>query len=221
MKKACVLFSGGKDSALALYRASKNFKIEYILSIIPINKDSYMFHKPDLKLLKKQAQMLGINLILGKTKGEKEKEMSDLKNLVLKIKDKIDVIVIGGLASNYQCKKIEKLARELGLEVYSPLWGYDAYKLWGELLDKGFEVIITKIACEGIPQEYLGKPIDSVLLDDLKRLSRKYKFRLDFEGGEAETAVLNMPMFKKGIKINYTIVSEGEYRHFLNIKGVK
>jgi len=55
----------------------------------------------------------------------------------------------------------------------------------------------------------------------LKKLSEKYKFRLDFEGGEAESAVLKMPEFKKEIHIKYNIKSDGEYRHFLDIKKVE
>ena len=49
-------------------------------------------------------------------------------------------------------------------------------------------------------------------------LAEKYKFRLDFEGGEAETAVLFMPGFKEKIKIKFNIKSEGDYRHW--IEGV-
>ncbi|MFH1501148.1 MAG: diphthine--ammonia ligase [archaeon] len=221
MKKACVLFSGGKDSALALFKASKKYKIEFLLNMVPENKDSFMFHKPELKLLKKQAEMLGIKLVIGKTKGEKEKELKDLKRLIEKVKDKVEVIVIGGLASNYQGDRINKIASELGLDVYAPLWDYSAEELWNELLGEGFEVVLTKIACEGIPLAYLGRVIDELVLEDLKKLAKTYKFRLDFEGGEAESVVLFMPGFKKRIKIRYDIESEDKYRHFIKNLEIK
>ena len=40
-----VLFSGGKDSAYAVYLAKKKgLNVKYIVSIFPQNKDSWMFH---------------------------------------------------------------------------------------------------------------------------------------------------------------------------------
>jgi ABC transporter with metal-binding/Fe-S-binding domain ATP-binding protein len=213
--KIGVLFSGGKDSCLALYRARK---VDLLLSMMPENKDSWMFHKPDLPLLRKQAEMLGIPLIIQRTAGEKDKELEDLRKLIKK--SKIDKLIIGGLASSYQGSRIEKISKELGIKLEAPLWGYDGERLWQELLKNEFKIIITKISCEGIPREFLGKIIDDKIFSELKKLSEKFKFRLDFEGGEAETAVLFMPRMKKEIKVKGEIESEGKYRHFLKIKKV-
>ncbi len=220
--KAAVLFSGGKDSCLALFIAKKQgYDIEYLLSIIPSSFDSYMYHKPDLELLKEQANQLGIRLIIQKSKKTKEKELEDLKLLIGKVKDKVDALVIGGIASNYQGERIKKIAEESGLKVIAPLWSFSSERLWRELLDNNFEVIITKIACEGIPKELLGKIIDEKTLEKLKELSKKYKFDICFEGGDAETAVLYCPLFKKEIKISGKIKSESEYRHFFLIDEAK
>ena len=65
--KLGVLFSGGKDSCLALHKALKEgHEVLYLLSVIPENFDSFMFHKPYLDLLEKQAEMLDIDLIIQK-----------------------------------------------------------------------------------------------------------------------------------------------------------
>lgn len=221
MKLAC-LFSGGKDSCLALHKTvQEGHEIVYLLSILPANKDSFMFHKPDLKLLKKQAEMLGIKLIARKSKGEKDKELEDLEFLIKKVKGKVHGIVAGGLASNYQGERIKKLCDKHNLKLILPLWGYSADNLWQELFKNSFQVILTKISCEGIPREFLGKIITKEDYEKLKKLAERYKFRIDFEGGEAESAVLSMPEFKKELKIVFTIKSEGKYRHFLTIQKVK
>jgi len=217
-EKTGVLFSGGKDSCLALYKYGKD-KVDVLLSIIPESKDSWMFHKPDLKLLKKQAEMLGIKLIIEKTKGKKDEELKDLKKLIKK--SGINNLVIGGIKSNYQGARITSICKELGVELVAPLWGYSVNDLWKELLDNGFKVIITKIACEGIGKDFIGKIIDKEKFKELKALAEKYKFSLDFEGGEAETAVLYMPGFKKELKIGYDTESEDKYRHFINLNEVK
>jgi len=223
--KSAVLFSGGKDSCLALHKAIKNkLKIVVLLSIIPDSIDSMMFHTPDLILLKKQAEMLGIELMTRKTRARNEsEELEDMRELLAdaKKKYKFDTIVTGGIASSYQGTRINSLANELELGIFAPLWNYNPEQLWQELLDEGFEAVITKIACEGIPKEFIGRIITREEFEKLRKLSEKYKFRLDFEGGEAETAVLFMPEFDKHIKIMFDISSEGSYRHFLKLKEAR
>ena len=214
-KKVAVLFSGGKDSCLALYIARKKCDVCYLLNVCPKNFDSFMFHKPYLNLLKRQASELGIELIVGESEGLEGEELGDLRDLIFKVRDKIEGVVVGGIASNYQGKRIKEICDELGLEFIAPLWDYDSEKLWEELLKNRFRVVLTKIACDGLSKDWLGKCIDRDSFEELKKIASRYKFRLDFEGGEAESVVLNMPGFKKEIKIDFDVESEGECRHFM------
>ena len=219
--EVAVLFSGGKDSCLALHKAKQmGHEIKYLLSVISDNFDSFMFHKPYLGLLEKQAEMLDIDLVVIKSKGEKEKEVGDLKKLIEKVSGDVEGIVVGGIASNYQGERVKKVCKELDLKFITPLWNYDGEKIWKELLEGGFKVILTKVSCDGLGKEWLGEIIDDKMLEELKKLGKKFGFRIDFEGGEAESAVLGMKEFKKDIKIKFNIKSEGEYRHFLNITKV-
>lgn len=220
--KLAVLFSGGKDSCLALHKAlEEGHDVLYLLSIIPETQESYMFHKPYLNLLAKQAELLGIELIIKSSKAEKEKELGDLEELILTIKDKVDGIAVGGIASNYQGERIKKICDKLGLKFYAPLWGYNSEQIWEELIKEGFMVILTKVACEGLGKEDLGKVIDKQVFDELKKKSEKYKFRIDFEGGEAESAVLFMPEFRKEIQIKFKIIEEGKNNAILEIEKVR
>ena len=215
-KKTGVLFSGGKDSCLALHKFVKEVgKVDVLLSMVPENIDSFMFHKPDLKLLKKQAEMLNLPLIIEKTKGKENEELEDLRELIKK--SKIDKLIIGGIKSNYQGNRIKKICEDLRIELIAPLWNYDEEQLWNELLGKNFKVIVTKISSEGIPKDFIGKIIDKERLEQLKKLASKSKFRMDFEGGDAETAVLYMPEMKREIKLNYKVESKEKYRYFLKI----
>ena len=139
MKNAAVLFSGGKDSCLALHIAKKQgYDIKYLLTVMPENFDSFMFHKPYLNLLEKQAEMLNIDLIVFGSKGEENEELGDLKELVKSVKNKVGTIIVGGIASNYQGKRVKNLCDELKLEFYAPLWDYKGEKIWKELLIKDF-----------------------------------------------------------------------------------
>jgi len=219
--KVAVLFSGGKDSCLALHKAKKmGYEVCCLISILPSSYDSFMYHKPNLKLLKKQAEMLGLKLILQKSSSKEEKEVDDLKKLFSKIQDDIQGIVIGGIASNYQGERIKKIAEKFGFEVIAPLWNYSSEKVWKDLFKEKFKIVLTKISCDGLPKEFLGKIIDKKKFNELKKLSEQNKFRIDFEGGEAESAVLMMPGFKREIKIKGKIKSEDKFRHFFEIEKI-
>jgi len=154
-------------------------------------------------------------LIVGGSDGKKEEELVDLKKLIGRVNEDVEGIVVGGIASLYQGKRVKRICDELGLEFVAPLWDYSPDDVWKDLLKDGFEVVMTRIACDGIGEEWIGRVIDGKNFDKLNDLAEEYKFRVDFEGGEAETAVLNMPEFKEEIEIDFDIESDGEYRHLM------
>jgi predicted ATP pyrophosphatase (TIGR00289 family) len=131
------------------------------------------------------------------------KEVELLKSALEKAKHdyKIEGIVHGGILSEFQKTQFESVAKSLGLQVISPLWKKDQRQYMQELLDSGFEFIITAVSCNGLDDSWLGKKITKNDLDKLAHLSEKYKFNLSFEGGEAETFVTSCPLFSEPIKI--------------------
>lgn len=194
------LWSGGKDSCFASFLAQKKGnELKYLVSIFSDNKESFMFHTSNIGLVMVQAETMGIKLITEKSSGEKEKELLDLKNL-LKDLD-VEGIVCGGIASEYQKKRLEKICKELGLKLLTPLWGCDEEEYLHNLVKEGFEVIISSVSAEGFTKEWLGRKIDEDCVKDLLILKEKHGINLAFEGGEACTTVLDCPMFKKRIQI--------------------
>ena len=69
------------------------------------------------------------------------------------------------------------------------------------MVSLGFEVIISGVAASGLDEKWLGRKIDDECIDDLVKLNQKIGLNLAFEGGEAETLVLDGPIFKKRVKI--------------------
>lgn len=201
--KAAVLFSGGKDSTMAAYKAiEEGWDVEYLVSMFSDNPDSYMFHVPNINLTELSSKAMGIPLLTAKTHGEKEKELDDLKRVLNELKEKgIEGIFAGALASTYQKSRIDNICNELGLESHAPLWHRDPQEYMEEIINLGFEVIITSVSAEGLDESWLGKKIDMDLLDEIIKLNKKYGMHMAFEGGEAETMVLDCPLFKKRIKI--------------------
>ena len=81
--KLGVLFSGGKDSMYSTWLAKKEgYKICCLISIVSENPGSFMFHTPSIFRVKEQAKVMGIPLVIVKTKGEKEKELKDLEKAI-------------------------------------------------------------------------------------------------------------------------------------------
>jgi len=200
--RAAVLFSGGKDSTLALYEAlRKGYDVKYLLTVFPESKESYMFHYPNIEITRKQAKSAGIPLKTGDTKGEKEKELEDLERLIESVKNEIDTIVSGAIASEYQKSRVDKICDKFKLKSFAPLWKRDPLILWKTCLDNGFKVMITSVACEGLGKEWLGRMITSDNFEELKKLSKRYRFHIGGEGGEFETLVLDCPVFKKRINV--------------------
>jgi len=162
-----------------------------------------MFHTPFIEKVNLQASSMEVPLITIETKGEKEKELVDLEKAIkLAIKKyEIEGIVSGAIESVYQATRIQKICNKLELECFNPLWQKNSQEHWKDLLKNKFKVIIASVASDGLSDKWVGREIDENSLDELIKLSKKYKFHLGFEGGEAETFVVNCLLFKKEVKI--------------------
>lgn len=218
--KLGVLFSGGKDSCLALYKASKDNEIVCLINLISKNKASYMFHIPNNKLIKIQAQAIGIPLLQFKTKGEKELELDDLKKAIIaaKKKYKIEGLITGAVRSVYQASRIQKICLELGLKCINPLWMKNQIEILKEIVKLSFEAIISGVFAYPLEKELLGRRIDSEFIKKISILEQKYKINPSGEGGEIETTVIDAPFFRKKIEI---LKSKTEYANYAGTFEIK
>ncbi len=167
-----------------------------------MNDESYMFHVPNIHLTDLLAEAMNIQIINIKTDGVKEKELDDLKEGFIKLKNRgVEVIYTGALYSTYQKSRIEKLGDEVGLKIISPYWHVDELKYMHMIVSLGFDVVISSVSAYGLDEKYLGRHIDEECISNLVQLNEKVGINLAFEGGEAETIVVDGPIFKKRIKI--------------------
>ncbi len=209
--KVAVLFSGGKDSALALHKAMEKEEVVCLISIISENEESYMFHVPNIWITKLQAESIGLPLIQKITKGKKEIELRDLKSAIKQAVDEYNIegVVTGAVESVYQAIRVQKICNSMKLWCFNPLWKKDQVELLNETLELGFSTIISGIFAYPLNKTWLGKKIDKDMITNLVELRDKYKISPSGEGGEIETTVLNAPFFKKKIKIlKHEIIAE-------------
>jgi|TARA_Y100000294_G_scaffold120570_1_gene112051 asparagine synthase (glutamine-hydrolysing) len=197
--KLAALISGGKDSIYAAFKASKQNEIDCLISLKSKRDDSYMFHIPNIDIVKLQAKAMNLPLIFMKSSGIKEKELDDIKKALKTAikKYKIQGVVSGALASNYQKERIGNICKDLKIKSIAPLWHIDPEQYLKELMKNNFKVILTGIAAEGLTKNFLGKKINNSFLKKIKKLN----IHLGGEGGEYESLVLDCPLFREKLKI--------------------
>jgi asparagine synthase (glutamine-hydrolysing) len=221
--KLGALVSTGKDSMYAMYLIMKqNYGIGCMITMKSENPDSFMYHTPAIEMAKLQSKATGLPLIEQETKGVKEEELEDLKKALEKAKKEYGIkgIVTGALYSDYQRERIENLAGSLGLKVFSPLWHMDQEALLREIISSGFRFILTKVAAEGLDKSWLNRIITEKDIDKLVELNKKIGMNVAFEGGEAESLMIDGPIFRRAIRIiDYDIDEEGRIVATLLIKN--
>ena len=220
--KLGVLFSGGKDSCYALYESSKEHEISCLLSVFSKNKESYMFHTPNIELTKVQAYSMNIPLVIVETEGKKEKELKDLKKLIKFVKKEYEIegIVTGAIESVYQATRVQKICSELGLWCFNPLWQKDQVELLNELVEHKYDVIFSGIAGYPLDEKWLGKKLTKSAIKELIKFKEKYFFNPSGEGGEWESFVLDSPMFKEKLIIKKSEIDYKNHAGTIYIKEV-
>jgi ABC transporter with metal-binding/Fe-S-binding domain ATP-binding protein len=201
--KLGVLFSGGKDSTLALHLASEKEQVACLITVVSKNKESYMFHTPNVDITELQAQALELPLISVDTEGHKEKELADLEKAILQAKTQygIEGIVTGAVESVYQASRVQRICNKLDLWCFNPLWKHNQKALLEKLLELHFEVVISGVFAYPLNASWLGKPLDQCMIEQLCELSEKYGISVTGEGGEIETTVLDAPMFNFKVEV--------------------
>jgi diphthine-ammonia ligase len=222
-RKLGVLFSGGKDSCLAMHLAQKEgYEIGCLISLFSENKESFMFHTPMIEMTEKQAELMGKPLIIEKTIGTKEEELVDLSRVIKKaIRDYgITGIVTGAVLSVYQSSRVQKICNELNIYCFNPLWQRDGIELLEELVRENFEVMIVGIGAYPLDENFLGRIIDSDFVSESKLLNEKYGISPIGEGGEFESLVVNCPLFRDGLNLKkFNKVMTGENSGFLEVSS--
>lgn len=210
--KLGVLFSGGKDSTLALHKAAEKEQVKCLITLRSENPESYMFHTPNVDITTLQAETLGLPLIVKVTEGKKEEELVDLQDAIAQAASEhgIEGVVTGAVESVYQAERVQRICNRLDLWCFNPLWKQNQEALLEELVARNFQVIISGVFAYPLDEKWLGKKIDVEVIKKLVALQHEIGLSPSGEGGEIETTVLDAPMFKQKIEIlNYTTEAKG------------
>jgi len=211
--KLGVLCSGGKDSLFACWRAMQKEEVVCLITIVPANPESYMFHTPNVRLAALQAEAADLPLVEVESAGEEEKELDDLRRAVLIARERhgIEGVVTGAILSVYQATRVQRICHDLGLWCFNPLWHADQEAYMQSLIDEGFAVIVAGVYSAPFDERWLGRRIDAAAVAELRAMAEKYRITLTGEGGEIETFVTDAPFFTRRIEIRE---ASAEYKNY-------
>ncbi|EMA41784.1 diphthine--ammonia ligase [Halobiforma nitratireducens] len=233
------LFSGGKDSSWALYRAlEEGLDVQRLVTVHPVG-DSYMYHVPATELAALAAESIGIELlevepedfeadaaIDSSVQGDDELEpleaaLTELDAELTAEGDEADGadgadgtggiagVTAGAVESEYQTSRIEGMCDRLGCDLFAPLWQEQPRELADAMLDAGFEIVIIQVAAHGLDESWLGRTIDREALAELEALNEEYGVHVLGEGGEFETLVVDGPHMERRLDLEYETEWDG------------
>ncbi|WP_299332351.1 diphthine--ammonia ligase [Haloplanus sp.] len=220
------LFSGGKDSSWALYRALEDgLDVTRLVTVHP-GGDSYMYHVPATELATLAAESIGIDLVevtpddLGaetatdaSAQGDAELEPLEAALTDLAAETGLTGVTAGAVESEYQTSRIEAMCDRLGIDLFAPLWQRDPATLAEEMLDAGFEIRIVQVAAAGLDESWLGRRLDADAFEELLALQNEYGVHPLGEGGEFETLVTDAPHMSRPLELDWEPVWEGSRGH--------
>lgn len=205
-------WSGGKDSALALYHTLRNsqFEVKHLLTSVNSETNRISMHGVRLSLLQKQAESIGIPLSLLSLPGEVSMEEYDQL-----MADKMQGFLDAGISTSIfgdifledlKQYREQKLA-QVGLKGDFPLWQRNTKELVNEFISLGFKTMVVSVDGSKLDQSFVGRIIDESFLNDLPE-------NVDpcGENGEFHSFVFEGPIFKKPIRFERGEVVGKEYK---------
>jgi len=171
-KKVVVAWSGGKDSALALYEVlnSGSYEVLELVTTVTKDYDAISIHGVRRVLLEQQAKALRIPLeemFILKGASDAEYESKLLKMLKRHRDNGVFSVVFGDIFLQDVRKYREHILAKAGIKGIFPLWKRDTKKLARKFINLGFKAVITSIDSNVLGKDFAGREYDEKFLSDL------------------------------------------------------
>lgn len=158
-----------------------------------------LYHVPNVHVTPLLAEAMGIPIIEEIAEAGEERELDALRRGMRR--SGADGVLVGAIASDYQHARVNRIAHELGIRVFAPLWRRNPDHLLADYSAARFDIRFSAVAAEGLDASWLGRPLDADAARDLLRLRDRVGLHPCGEGGEFETVVLHAPFFRKRLEV--------------------
>lgn len=165
-----LMWSGGKDSYLALARARKQgFDVTTLVNFYDRDSGRVRFHATRKELIEAQAFALGLRLHQHPTTPEGYEPV--FLAALTQLRDAgYEGAIFGDIHLTDVRAWFEVRVRAAGLAHVEPLWGEAPAALLDEFVDTGAAAVVTCVELAKLPAAWLGRPIDEGFAIDIARL---------------------------------------------------
>lgn len=197
--KALFTWSGGKDSAMALYELQKarGYEISALLTTVTEDYDRISMHGVQSILVEQQAESLGIpveKVYITKESSNEEYE-AKMRSKLTSYKNKgISSVVFGDIFLEDLRKYREENLSKIGMRGIFPIWKRDTKELAYTFIDLGFKAVITCVDSEVLDKRFVGREFDTQFLSEIPSTADPCG-----ENGEFHSFVYDGPIFRKKI----------------------
>jgi uncharacterized protein (TIGR00290 family) len=214
--KAAFLWSGGKDSALALHHARRQYPdLDVVLLVTCVSQayDRVSMHGVRRGLIEDQAEAIGLpvrfvvipgpaNAICpmahstpGTTFPPNDVYSTTMLAAFAQLKGEgIEVVVFGDIYLQDLRAYRDNLLTHAGLTGRYPLWGRDPGELYGEFVALGYEAVTVCVDTARLSEQHLGRRLDSAF-----RATLPAEVDTCGERGEYHSFAFNGPAFRQPV----------------------
>ncbi|MDY6916517.1 MAG: ATP-binding protein [Chloroflexota bacterium] len=167
-----VAWSGGKDSAMALYRVQRDprFQVLGLLTTVTADYDRVTMHGVRRTLLEQQARHLRLPLhqvTISRDASNDEYEAAMEAAMARFHKRGVTSVVFGDIhLEDVRRYREENLARA-GMKAVFPIWGEETQALVRSFIELGFRAIVTCVDSKVLDGAFCGRVIDDRFLSEL------------------------------------------------------
>lgn len=199
-EKVLFSWSGGKDSAIALYelQKSRDYKVLSLLTTLTEDYDRVSMHGVRRTLLERQAELLGLPLqeVFISRNAPNEEYESRMKDTLTKFQDRgVSSVVFGDTFLEDVRKYREKNLAKIGMKGIFPLWKKNSAELVRTFIDSGFKAITTCVDSKVLDKTFVGRILDERFLAELPAGVDPCG-----ENGEFHSFVFHGPIFETGVR---------------------
>ena len=213
MQRVLISWSGGKDSALALYELMMNNGYEVVALLTTVNEDydRVSLHGLRSGFLEHQASSLNLpieKVMINKDISEESYESKMREVLVGHQEKGVSAVVFGDVfLESVRDRRVEKLS-QIGMKAIFPLWGKDTNEMAAQFIDLGFQAIVVCVDTQVLDKQFVGREFNQEFLTELPT-------DIDPCGeiGEFHTFVYDGPIFERSIphKLGEVVFRENRY----------
>jgi uncharacterized protein (TIGR00290 family) len=198
-EKVLLTWSGGKDSAMALYKTQMmyGYDISALLTTVTEGYERISMHGVQSFLLEAQAESLGLPVEkIYITSGASNQEYEDkMRDKLLNYRSQgVFSVVFGDIFLEELRKYREGNLSKLGMRAIFPLWNWNTVELAHTFIDLGFKSIITCVDSNALDNKFVGRGFDKQFLQELPPDVDPCG-----ENGEFHSFVYDGPIFRKKI----------------------